>query len=43
MPKIFEMVLDTQVEVGNMVDVPIVGAYVDVFLEELLELPPKRK
>lgn len=37
------MVLDTHMEVGNVAYVPIVGDYVDVFLDELPRLPLKRK
>lgn len=39
----FKVVLDTQVEIGNMENVPIVGDYVDVFSEELPGLPLQRE
>ncbi|EOY26624.1 Uncharacterized protein TCM_028508 [Theobroma cacao] len=37
------VVLDIQMDVGYMVDVPILGKYVDEFLRELIRLPLKRE
>ena len=40
---ILALVKDVEAEGARFEDTPVVNKYIDVFLEELLELPPKRE